>query len=548
MYDEITDNMFTSGTLDLNPNIKYSESWVVKYCPKTFDDCLLKSEEKKQMNEWLEYVNKPKEELPESSKNTKGKKAPKKTKKNKCKYDTNCLFLHGPPGIGKTTIANLLFKKFKYDVIEFNSSDTRTAKTIQERLDQVGGSHNVIDFMCNKKTKIAIILDEIDGLSSGDKGGMSEINNIIQASRDKNTPFICISNNICKKTDSLKRKSYYMKIAKPSDIIIKKIITKISEKESLKLDDLIQKKIVEKSQGDIRRCVTLLEYIFRNKNKLDDKKEMPSNNIKLVITEKNSNQHELNVDYELIETDELSVTQSDDEDQDDDETSKLFSEIDNYSRKLTELLPYEMCEKVLNSTNTLEFFMKNFNFDHSMTNWYIYENFIKYIEKNRIASHDVKVRNIKEFFANFTMGDIFEYQVVQSQNYEFYDYINIIKTHGASFWANHELKKTTYNKMGMMNYSTLLNKTSLEYSNSKNWSNINACLNCNQDTQITTELCDIIYRKIENKDFNFIRNLNKLNDLNLNYSDLERIIKMSSFYNKNNTNILSTLKKNEIIL
>ena len=59
-------------------------------------------------------------------------------------------------------------------------------KIIQERLDQVGGSHNVIDFMCNKKTKIAIILDEIDGLSSGDKGGMSEINNIIQSNKDKN--------------------------------------------------------------------------------------------------------------------------------------------------------------------------------------------------------------------------------------------------------------------------------------------------------------------------------------------------------------------------
>ena len=61
--------------------------------------------------------------------------------------------------------------------------DTRTAKTIQESLDKVGGSHNVIDFMCNKKTKIAIILDEIDGLSSGDKGGMTEINNIISESR-----------------------------------------------------------------------------------------------------------------------------------------------------------------------------------------------------------------------------------------------------------------------------------------------------------------------------------------------------------------------------
>ena len=504
-----------------------------------------------EMNEWLEYLNKPKEEEI-ISKNTKTKAKSKKTtksKKNKSKYDTNCLFLHGPPGIGKTTIANLLLKKYKYDVIEFNSSDTRTAKTIQERLDQVGGSHNVIDFMCNKKTKIAIILDEIDGLSSGDKGGMSEINNIIQSNRDKNTPFICISNNICKKTDSLKRKSYYMKIAKPSDITIKKIITNISQSENLKLDDIIVNKVLQKSQGDIRRCVTLMEYIFRNKNKIKKTlAKVNEENIKIVITEKpltsKSNQNDDILDDKL----ELNEIKSDDEYENEQETSKLFSEIDNYSRKLTELAPYEMCEKVLNSTNTLEFFMKNFNFDHSMTNWYIYENFVKYIDKNRVGSHDTKVRNAKEFYTNFTIGDIFEYQVVQSQNYEFYDYINIIKTHGASFWANHELKKTPYNKMGMMNYSTLLNKTSLEYSNSKNWGSTNTSLKSNQDTQITTELCDIIYKKIEIKDFNFIKNLNKLNDLNLNYSDLERIVKMSSFYNKNNTNILAYLKKNEIIL
>ena len=533
MYDEITDDMFSSKTFN-NTDKNLLDSWLAKYCPKTFDDCLLKSDEKRQMIEWLDFLNKPKEIEESNQLKKKSKKKPKKSAKNK--YDTNCLFLHGPPGIGKTTIANLLLKKYNYDVIEFNSSDTRTSKIIQERLDQVGGSHNVIDFMCNKKTKIAIILDEIDGLSSGDKGGMSEINNIIQSNKDKNTPFICISNNICKKTDSLKRKSYYMKIAKPSDMTIKKIVTKISNEEQLDLDQILIKRIIEKSQGDIRRCVTLLEYIFRNKhilnksNEQDINNEKNNQNITLTINDKNFSSENCNLDLECDNNNDL----------------KLLDEIDNYSRKLTDLAPYEMCEKILNSSKSLKFFLDNFNFDHSMTNWYIYENFVKYIDKNRVASFDKKINNIKEIYKNFTQGDMFEYKVVQSQNYEFYEYINIIKTHGASFWANNDLKKTSYNKMGMMNYSTLLNKTSLEYSNSKNWVSINSTLNCNQDSQITTELCDIIYKKIELNDFNFIKNICKLK--NLHWSDLEKIIKMSSFYNKNNTNILQNLKKNGFIL
>ena len=85
-------------------------------------------------------------------------------------------------------------------------------------------------------------MDEIDGMNSGDKGGMSEINNIISESREHNTPFICISNNVCKKTDALKRKSLYMKIGKPSDNVIKKIITKISDGENLNIQPLCKEK------------------------------------------------------------------------------------------------------------------------------------------------------------------------------------------------------------------------------------------------------------------------------------------------------------------
>ena len=537
MVDQITDDMFSDG-FQVTVSDK-SLSWLTKYSPSDFSDCLLKADEKKQMTSWIEFLNQKSSQTgidlgKKTSISSKGKKK-KSTPRSKNKLDTNCLFLHGPPGIGKTTIAKLLFKKYNYDVLEFNASDTRTAKTIQESLDKVGGSHNVIDFMCNKKTKIAIILDEIDGLSSGDKGGMTEINNIISESREHNTPFICISNNICKKTDSLKRKSLYLKLGKPNDMNIKSVINKISQCEKINLEPETVKKLVSKSQGDIRRCVTLLEYIFRNQKQLAD------------VRKKKQNSENITMKIDFNDDNPLALSKLD-EDQDISEEDKYLesllnidNEIDSYSRKLTELQPYEMCEKILNSNNTLEFFLQNFNYDQSMTNWYIYENFIKYIDKNRIGHLDKKMNSIGEIYNCFTFGDILEKEIMGNQNFEFFEYINVIKTHGSSYWTNTDLKKTSYNKMGMMNYSTLLNRTSLEYSNSKNWGSINQCLFSNSDTNITTELCNILYKKIENDETDYVKKVIEQN--NLSYDTMEKVIKYSSFYDKSQVSIFTELKK-----
>ena len=125
------------------------------------------------------------------------------------------------------------------------------------------------------------------------------------------------------------------------------------------------------------------------------------------------------------------------------------------------------------------------------------------LTKNRIGHLDKKMNSIGEIYNCFTFGDILEKEIMGNQNFEFFEYINVIKTHGSS-WTNTDLKKMSYNKMGMMNYSTLLNRTSLEYSNSS-WGSINQCLFSNSDTNITTELCNILYKKIENDESEFVK-------------------------------------------
>lgn len=102
--------------------------WTEKYRPKTFDDLIISVNEKKIIEKWMnDFINKNK---------------------------NNSLFIHGPPGIGKTTIAHLIFKKYNLDIIEFNASELRNQKIITEKINQINGNINIVNFMCFKKKKL----------------------------------------------------------------------------------------------------------------------------------------------------------------------------------------------------------------------------------------------------------------------------------------------------------------------------------------------------------------------------------------------------------
>ena len=112
MVDQITDDMFSEGfTVSVSEK---SLSWLTKYSPNDFSDCLLKVDEKKQMTSWIEFLNqKPKQGGIDIGKKTsissKGKKRNRHLR-SKNKLDTNCLFLHGPLVLVKPQLLNYFFK------------------------------------------------------------------------------------------------------------------------------------------------------------------------------------------------------------------------------------------------------------------------------------------------------------------------------------------------------------------------------------------------------------------------------------------------------
>lgn len=435
---------------------KNDKLWVDKYRPQKIEDTFLKSDDINKINNWINDFIKKK----------KGYK--------------NCLLVHGPPGTGKTTISNLILKSKNYDVIEFNASEVRNQKLISSKLKDILGKRNVMDMMLNNSKKIAIIMDEIDGMSSGDRGGLSELIKIMYQHRKgkkknlskEETPFICISNTVNeKKFNDIKKNSIVVKVAEPSLYNMMKLVEKIKKNENLDLDMLEIKNIIKEAQGDFRRLVNMFQYMFSHGNK--------------------------------INTDIKDIMQKKD---------KYFT-------------PYECVDKLLNIYTSIDDNLRLYDIDKNIIGMLFYENFLNFIIKNRKGDSKTKINNIAKFYDNFSCSDILDNHIYINQKWELYDYNCVLKCSYNSYMLS-KMGKYSCNKNTNLSFSSLLNKTSLEYLNYKNIKQISDKINLCDTSNNIVYACNIICNYIF-KEKNHEKLIEILRFYNFEIDEIDKIIKLS---------------------
>ncbi|MFA5357349.1 MAG: replication factor C large subunit [archaeon] len=199
-----------------------------KYFPKNFEEFIGNSEIVDDARKWAEKWQKGERQKP--------------------------LLFFGQTGAGKTCLAFLIAKQFGWQLFETNASDFRSKDEIEKVMGAAVANASLFG------GRRLILIDEVDGLQSVDRGGAEAIMRII---KESSNPVILTANNIYsdKKLVPLRTLAELKEFKKINYFSIAKRLREIAALERIDFEDEAVKELAKNSAGDFRSAIIDLESL-----------------------------------------------------------------------------------------------------------------------------------------------------------------------------------------------------------------------------------------------------------------------------------------------
>lgn len=204
------------------------------------------------------------------------------------------IYIYGNPGAGKTRFVLDILKRMNYDVVKYDAGDIRNKSIIDDITERNMSDKNIMSLFHKDVKKIAVLMDEIDGMNNGDKGGINTLIKLIRPKKTKKqkleesskNPIICIGNyRIDKKIKELLKVCNVIELKTPTQTQILNIIQKITPS----LSDVDSNVLMRHIQCDLRKIENVIslynanpsvfkyDSVFQLKSYNDDAKKITHN-------------------------------------------------------------------------------------------------------------------------------------------------------------------------------------------------------------------------------------------------------------------------------
>jgi len=332
---------------------------------------------------------------------------------------TKGIYVYGEPGTGKTSFVMNLLKQLNYDIVKYDAGDVRNKGIIETITKHNMSDKNIMSMFHKKIQKIAIVMDEIDGMNNGDKGGINTLIKLIRPKKTKNqkkeeitmNPIICIGNyHIDKKIKELMKVCFVIELKKPTLTQINNLVINLMPN----LNEKLLKNIIDYVQFDLRK-INHYYQIYKNNANIFNNEE---NNIFEGI-------------FELKKYN--------------DDTKKITQKLINQNYSMNQHLA------IMNET------------DRTIVGLLWHENIIDVLDKK---DKSISIPFYIKILNNICFADYIDRITFQKQIWQFNEMSSLIKT-----FKNNKLYHETFNSKPNFNpsevrFTKVLTKYSTEYNNS----------------------------------------------------------------------------------